>query len=97
MPSLAQHLDLTDVQARAQWARIDRRIQRKRQEPYTSVEVVLCCALFRVVDPHRFGGRNISQVPSEVTLLADLFVRSPASITSKMLNLDGSRAKRPRR
>ncbi len=92
MPSLAQHLDLTDVQARAQRARIDRRIQRKRQEPYTSVEVVLCCALFRVVDPHRFGGRNISQVPSEVTLLADLFVRSPASITSKMLNLDGSRA-----
>lgn len=92
MPSLVEHLDLTDVQARAQWARIDRRVQRKRQEPYASVEVVLCCALFRVVDPHRFGGRNIGHVPNEVTLLADLFVRSPASITSKMLNLDGSRA-----
>ncbi len=92
MPSLASHLDLTDAQAHAQWGRIDRRVPRTKQEPYTSVEVILCCALFRIVDPHRFGGRNIDHVPDEVTRLADLFVRSPASITSKMLNLDGSRA-----
>ena len=89
---LASHLDLTDAQAHAQWGRIDRRVPRTKQEPYTSVEVIVCCALFRIVDPHRFGGRNIDHVPDEVTRLADLFVRSPASITSKMLNLDGSRA-----
>ena len=92
MPSLAAHLDLTDAQARARWGRIDRRVPRTKQEPYTSVEVILCCALFRIVNPHRFGGRNIDHVPDEVTHLANLFVRSPASITSKMLNLDGSRA-----
>ncbi|WP_420625308.1 HNH endonuclease [Candidatus Poriferisodalis sp.] len=92
MPSLAAYLELTDAQARAQWGRIDRRIPSKKQEPYTSVEVILCCALFRIIDPHRFGGRNIDHVPDEITRLADLFVRSPASITSKMLNLDGSRA-----
>lgn len=92
MPSLAALLELTDEQARAQWGRILQREWRPQQEPYRSVELVLCCALFRAVDPHRFGGRNIHLVPSEVTRLADLFKRSSMSINIKMLNLDGSRA-----
>ncbi len=92
MPSLAELLDLTEEQARAEWGRVLRREWRPRQEPYRPVELVLCCALFRAVDPHRFGGQNIHLVPDEVTRLASLFKRSPKSINIKMLNLDGSRA-----
>ncbi|MCQ3808274.1 MAG: hypothetical protein OXB92_00345 [Acidimicrobiaceae bacterium] len=91
MPSLAALLELTDEEARRQWGRILQRADRSRQEPYTPVEVVLCCALFRVVDPHRFGGRNIHLIPEEVARLAELFKRSTRSINIKMLNLDGSR------
>lgn len=90
MPSLAALLELTDEQARAEWGRILQREWRPRQEPYRSIELVLCCALFRAVDPHRFGGQNIHLVPDEVTRLADLFKRSSKSINIKMLNLDGS-------
>lgn len=91
MPSLAALLELTDEEARGQWGRILQRVDRPRQEPYNSVEVVLCCALFRAVDPHRFGGRNIHLIPEEVTYLAELFKRPTRSINIKMLNLDGSR------
>lgn len=91
MPSLAALLDLTDEEARGQWGRIMQRVHRPKQEPYNSVEVVLCCALFRSVDPHHFGGRNIHLIPEEVALLAELFKRSTRSINIKMLNLDGSR------
>ena len=91
MPSLAALLELTDEEARGQWGRILQRVDRPRQERYNSVEVVLCCALFRAVDPHRFGGRNIHLIPEEVTLLAELFKRPTRSINIKMLNLDGSR------
>lgn len=90
MPSLAALLELTDDQARAEWGRIVQREWRDRQERYRTVELVLCCALFRAVDPHRFGGRNIHLVPDEVTCLADLFKRLIESISIKMLNLDGS-------
>lgn len=92
VPSLAALLDLTDEEARSQWGRILQRVDRPKQEPYSPVEVVLCCALFRAVNPHRFGGRNIHLVPEEVDLLARLFKRSTRSIIIKMLNLDGSRA-----
>ena len=92
MPSLAALLELTDEQARAEWGRVLRREWRERQEPYRTVELVLCCALFRSVDPHRFGGQNIHLIPDEVTRLADLFKRSTKSINIKMLNLDGSYA-----
>lgn len=92
VPSLAALLDLTDEEARGQWGRILQRVDRSRQEPYTPVELVLCCALFRAVDPHRFGGRNIHLVPEEVDLVARLFKRTTRSIIIKMLNLDGSRA-----
>lgn len=90
MPSLAALLELTDDQARAEWGRILQREWRDRQEPYRAVELVLCCALFRAVDPHRFGGQNIHLIPDEVTRLAGLFKRSTKSINIKMLNLDGS-------
>ncbi|WP_419553578.1 HNH endonuclease [Candidatus Poriferisodalis sp.] len=91
MPSLAALLELTDDEARGQWGRILQRVHRSPQEPYNSVEVVLCCALFRIVDPHRFGGRNIHLIPKEVAYLAELFNRSTRSINIKMLNLDNSR------
>ena len=92
MPSLAALLELTEEQARAEWGRVLQREWRERQEPYRTVELVLCCALFRAIDPHRFGGQNIHLIPDEVTRLADLFKRSTKSINIKMLNLDGSYA-----
>ncbi|MDE0498879.1 MAG: HNH endonuclease [Acidimicrobiaceae bacterium] len=90
MPSLTALLELTDDQAQAEWGRILQREWRERQEPYRTVELVLCYALFRIVDPHRFGGRNIDLIPNEVTQLAHLFKRRTESISIKMLNLDGS-------
>ena len=54
------------------------------------MEAILCYGLFFVVDPHRYGGGRTDRAPPIVHDLARLFVRSPASITFKMLNLDGS-------
>jgi len=54
------------------------------------VEVILCYALFFVVDPHRYRGSNVTEAPPLVHDLAHLFVRPPGSITAKMKNLDGS-------
>lgn len=91
MRSLGDYLDLTPEQARSQWGRILRRQPKPRQEPFTPVEVILCYALFRVVNPHRYGGRNIDDVPPIVSTLASLFVRPRGSLTNKMLNLEGQR------
>ncbi|MFV1959462.1 MAG: HNH endonuclease [Planctomycetota bacterium] len=88
---LARFLDLDRHEAAAQWQRIRRREPCRRQDPFLPVEVLLCYGLFRLLDPHRFGGGNIDRVPDEVKTLARTFVRTPGSITSKMLNLDGSR------
>ena len=88
---LGDYLDLTVEQAKEQWAGILLRQEKKRQDPYVPVEVILCYALFRVFDPHRFGGRNIEDVPPIAEAMAKLFVRKPGSITNKMLNLDRSR------
>jgi putative restriction endonuclease len=63
----------------------------KRQVPYNAVETLLCYGLFSLVDPHHFGGANMDQVPATVGTLAVFFRRTPGSIISKMLNLDGSR------
>ncbi|MCB1007010.1 MAG: HNH endonuclease [Acidimicrobiales bacterium] len=92
MRGLADYLDLTVEEAREQWRQILRRTPRPRQEHFTPVEVVLCYGLFYVVDPHRYGGGTIDRAPEIVHRLAELFVRPPGSITSKMMNLDGSRA-----
>src|SRR5712692_3758550 len=63
----------------------------RRQVPFTLVETLLCYGLFSILDPHHYGGANIDTLPSAVKTLVAFFRRTPASITSKMLNLDGSR------
>jgi putative restriction endonuclease len=63
----------------------------RRQVPFTAVQTLLCSGLFYLVDPHRYGGRNMDRVPAVVTALAAFFRRTPASLLNKMLNLDGSR------
>ncbi len=63
----------------------------QRQVPFNAVEKVLCCGLFYLCNPHKYGGANIQTVPESVKQLATFFRRTPGSITSKMLNLDGSR------
>ena len=63
----------------------------QRQVPFNLVETLLCYGLFSILDPHKYGGSNIDTVPPIVKTLATFFRRSPASITNKMLNLDGSR------
>jgi len=88
---LGDYLDLTVEQARAQWNQILDRQPRPRQERFVPVEAVLCYALFFVVDPHMYGGSTVHRAPRIVHDLAGLFVRTPSSITSKMMNLDGSR------
>ena len=92
MRSLSDYVDLTAEQARSQWGQVLRRQPKKRQEPFTPVEAVLCYGLFFVVDPHRYGGGSMHLAPKIVHDLALLFVRPPGSITNKMMNLDGSRA-----
>ncbi len=96
MASLGDYVDLANSAARAQWGSILRRQPRTRQERFTPVETVLCYGLFLaddpVVDPHRYGGGTMHTAPQLVHDLAALFVRPPGSITSKMMNLDGSRA-----
>jgi putative restriction endonuclease len=64
----------------------------RRQVPFNAVETLLCYGLFYLLDPHRYGGGNIDKVPPIINTLAVFFRRTPGSITSKMLNLDGSRA-----
>jgi putative restriction endonuclease len=90
--SLGDYIDLTEEQARAQWSQILGRNPTPRQEPFTPAEAVLCYGLFFVVDPHRYGGASMHRAPQIVHDLAQLFVRPPGSIISKMMNLDGSRA-----
>lgn len=82
---------LTESQARDQWNAIRRRAWQPRQEPFLRVETLLSHGLLFLLDPHRFGGGNIDRVPPEVTVLAASVKRPPGSLTSKTLNLDGSR------
>lgn len=92
--ALQAYLDLSSQQIRAQLIEILARelsVLGKRQVPYNAVETLLCYGLFSLVDPHHYGGANIDQVPTIVGTLAIFFHRTPGSITSKMLNLDGSR------
>jgi putative restriction endonuclease len=92
--SLQEYLDLSPQQIRIQLMDIlARRLPApgKRQVPFNAVETLLCYGLFSLIDPHHYGGANIDQVPAIVSTLATFFRRTPGSITSKMLNLDGSR------
>lgn len=88
-------LDLTPAAAREQWRAIRARAWPqggKRQEKFLPVEIILCMGLFDICRPNRYGGGNILSAPAPLRTLADTFKRSPGSLTSKMLNLDGSRA-----
>src|SRR5947209_3919579 len=91
---LLEYLSLTPQQIRTQLMDILSRnlpAPDKRQVAFNAVETLLCYGLFSLVDPHRYGGANIDTVPTIVGTLSTFFRRTPASITSKMLNLDGSR------
>ncbi len=91
---LQEYLDLSSQQIRTQLMDIlARRLPApgKRQVSFNNVETLLCYGLFSLVDPHHYGGGNIARVPVIVSELATFFRRTPGSITSKMLNLDGSR------
>lgn len=72
-------------------ARRSQPLPRQRQVPFNPIEKVLCYGLFYVCDPHKYGGANIQSVPESVKHLATFFRRTPGSITSKMLNLEGAR------
>ena len=63
----------------------------RRQVAFNIVETLLCYGLFYILDPHHYGGGNIDTLPVPAKKLAAFFCRTPGSITSKMLNLDGSR------
>src|SRR5581483_6423422 len=92
--ALRSYLELSAQEIRQQLTEITRRHvpePGRRQVPFNAVETLLCYGLFYLLDPHRYGGGNIEKVPPIVNTLAALFRRTPGSITSKMLNLDGSR------
>ena len=91
MAELATYLELSEDDARRQWLQVRARAERKRQEPFLPIEVLLCYALFFVLNPHSYGGSNIDRLPEAVKRLASTLCRTPGSLTSKMLNLDGSR------
>ncbi len=91
---LKQYLELSPQAVREQLQAIQIRSfpgPGQRQETFNAVEVLLCYGLFRLVNPHRYGGGNIEKAPEAVQKLARFFQRKTGSITSKMLNLDGSR------
>ncbi len=91
---LQAYLELSPQQIRSHLLEIlarDPPTPARRQVPFNAVETLLCYGLFSLVDPHRYGGANIGQVPAIVETLSTFFRRTPGSITSKMLNLDGSR------
>ena len=88
--ALRDYLEIDEAEAIRQWRRIrQRRVPepRKSQEDFCPVEVVLCAALFHIVVPGRFGGRNQHLLPREVMQLAATLRRSPMSLVYKMQNL----------
>jgi putative restriction endonuclease len=89
---LEQYLDVTEAAARQQWRRIAARSWQKRQEAYLPIELILCFALFRLLNPHAFGGANLHRLPREARSLAEALKRPIGSLTNKMLNLEGFRA-----
>lgn len=93
---LADYLDITSAEARAQWRQIVTRPSRPptagfRQVPFAPVESLLSLAGMLLVNHRRYGGSTSHTAPSPVPELASLTRRTPASILAKMANLDGSR------
>lgn len=96
MGSLADYVDITPAEARAQWQQIVARAPRPltpgfRQVPFAPVETLLSLAGMLLVNHRRYGGNTSNTAPSPVPELASLTRRTPASILAKMANLDGSR------
>lgn len=96
MAGVADYVDITPAEARAQWRQILTRHPRPstprfRQVPFAPVETLLCLAGMLLVNHRRYGGRTSHLAPSPVQPLAALTRRTPASILAKMANLDGSR------
>lgn len=92
--SLRDYLDIGPDEAMRQWRAIlarDPPKKGRRQEAFRPIEVLLCFGLFRLLDPRRYGGRNIGHLPDEVKALAATFRRPPGSLTNKMLNLSFQR------
>lgn len=85
---------LTAADARAQWQAV---LARKppqagsRQSRFLPVEDALCFALFRILEPARYGSNNIARAPGELHALAALLRRPPSSLLDKMRNLQGVR------
>lgn len=93
-PDLKPWLDLTPAEAQRQWRQVIARpvlVEGKRQEKFLPVEVLLCYALFQVINPHSYGKANKNSIPPIVQTLAGFCKRPPLSLTSKMLNLEGTR------
>jgi putative restriction endonuclease len=96
VPGVADYLDITPGQARAQWRQVVARPPRPttpgfRQAPFTPVETLLSLAGMLLVNHRHYGGSTSHAAPSPVPELAALTRRTPASILAKMANLDGSR------
>jgi putative restriction endonuclease len=90
--ALDQILGLTESASRQQWRRIAAREWQRRQEAYLPTELLLCFSLFRLLNPHAFGGANLHRLPASVRALATALKRPVGSLTNKMLNLEGFRA-----
>lgn len=93
--ALRDYLEIDAGDAIRQWRAIlarDPPVRRRRQEAFRPIEVLLCFGLFRVLDPHRFGGRNMHLLPDDAKILAATLRRPAGSLTSKMLNLSFERA-----
>lgn len=82
---------LTMSNAREQWRQVAVRVSKPRQVRYVPIELILCMALFRILRPNGYGGGNIHTAPQQVHVLASTLKRSPSSLISKMLNLQGAR------
>lgn len=96
LAGLADYLDITPVEARAQWRQIVARPPRPttpgfRQVAFAPVETLLCLAGMLRVNHRRFGGSTSHLAPSPVPEVASVTRRTSPSILAKMANLDGSR------
>lgn len=93
--ALHDYLKIDADEAVRQWGAVlsrDPPAPGRRQETFRPIEVVLCFALFRLLDPRRFGGANIHLLPEAARTLAQTLRRPPGSLTNKMLNLSFERA-----
>lgn len=92
MTELADFVQLSPSAADEQWASVLARQARDgRQVPFLPVETLLSFFGSLCVDAHRYGGANAHTAGSPIPEMSKLLQRSPGSILSKMLNLDGSR------